>query len=69
MLARMGRKKIIEKSILVRLLPGVHERVVGALDPGEKLADLAREAIDRELERRESQRQESAKGRRRRKRP
>jgi hypothetical protein len=52
MLVQMGRKKVIETSVLVRLLPGQREAIEAALSPGEKLAVFLRAAIAAELERR-----------------
>lgn len=49
----MGRKKINEEQIPARLPAGTLERMDAVLEEGEKRADLMREAIERELRRRE----------------
>lgn len=49
----MGRKKINEEQIPARLPAGTLDRMDAVLDEGEKRADLIREAIERELKRRE----------------
>jgi hypothetical protein len=56
MIARMGRKKVIEKTVLVRLLPGQRKAIQAALAPGEKLAVFLRTAVTAELERRSKKR-------------
>jgi metal-responsive CopG/Arc/MetJ family transcriptional regulator len=49
----MGRKKINEEQIPARLPAGTLDRMDSVLEDGEKRADLIREAIERELKRRE----------------
>jgi predicted DNA-binding protein len=49
----MGRPKINEEQTPARLPAGTLARIDAALDDGEKRADLIREAIERELKRRE----------------
>jgi hypothetical protein len=49
----MGRPKINEEQTPARLPAGPLARIDAALDDGEKRADLIREAIERELKRRE----------------
>jgi hypothetical protein len=49
----MGRKKINEEQIPARLPAGTLDRMDAALGEREKRADLIREAIERELKRRE----------------
>jgi len=52
----MGRKKINDEQTPARFPAGTLARVDAALDEGEKRADLIREAVERELKRREKQR-------------
>jgi len=49
----MGRKKINDEQTPARFPAGTLARVDAALDEGEKRADLIREAVERELKRRE----------------
>lgn len=49
----MGRKKINEEQIPARLPGGTLERMDAVLADQEKRADLIREAVERELKRRE----------------
>jgi predicted DNA-binding protein len=51
--SRMGRPPMNVKATVVRLGDGVPERIDAVLKPKEKRADLIREAIERELKRRE----------------
>lgn len=50
---RMGRKKLWTERLHLPLAEGMKERIRGALHEGEVTVDLIREAIERELERRE----------------
>lgn len=50
---RMGRPPMNVKPTVVRLGEGVPERIDAVLEPKEKRADLIRQAVDRELDRRE----------------
>lgn len=52
--SRMGRPPLNVKATVVRLGEGVPERIDAVLKPKEKRADLIREAIERELKRREA---------------
>lgn len=49
----MGRRRINEEQIPARLPAGTLDRMDAVLEDGEKRADLMREAIERELRRRE----------------
>lgn len=49
----MGRKKINEDQIPARLPAGTLDRMDGVLNDGERRADFIREAVERELKRRE----------------
>lgn len=49
----MGRKQINHEQIPARLPEGTLARMDAVLEAGEKRADLLREAVDRELKRRE----------------
>jgi metal-responsive CopG/Arc/MetJ family transcriptional regulator len=49
----MGRKKINDEQTPARFPAGTLARVDAALDEGEKRSDLIREAVERELKRRE----------------
>lgn len=49
----MGRHRINEEQIPARLPAGTLDRMDEVLQEGEKRADLIREAIERELKRRE----------------
>ena len=49
----MGRKQVNFEQIPARLPAGTMDRIDAALDDGEKRADLIREAVERELKRRE----------------
>ena len=49
----MGRKKINHEQIPARFPEGTLERIDAVLGDGEKRSDLIREAIERELKRRE----------------
>jgi metal-responsive CopG/Arc/MetJ family transcriptional regulator len=51
--ARMGRPPMNVKPMLVRLGEDVPERIDQVLAPKEKRADLIREAVEREIKRRE----------------
>jgi hypothetical protein len=55
--SRMGRPPMNVKPTVVRLGEGVPERIDAVLEPKEKRADLIREAIEREIARREKQRE------------
>ncbi len=52
-ITRMGRKKTIEKTVLLRLLPGQHAAIQSALstETGETLAQWLRAAVTEKLER------------------
>ena len=49
----MGRRQINHESRPVRLPAGTMHRIMAVLAPGEKQADLLREAVLREVKRRE----------------
>ena len=49
----MGRSRINEEQMPARLPAGTLDRIDAVLEEGEKRADLLREAIERELKRRE----------------
>lgn len=49
----MGRPAMNVKAVVVRLPQGINERIDAVLDDGEKRADLIRQAVERELKRRE----------------
>jgi hypothetical protein len=49
----MGRKRINEEQMPARLPAGTLDRIDAVLDDGEKRADLLREAVEREIRRRE----------------
>jgi uncharacterized protein (DUF2384 family) len=48
----MGRKRINEEQMPARFPAGTLERIDKVLHPKEKRADLLREAVEREIERR-----------------
>ena len=52
-IVNMGRKQINHEQIPARLPEGTRERMEAVLEDGEKLADLIREAVEREIKRRE----------------
>jgi predicted DNA-binding protein len=49
----MGRKQINHEQMPARLPEGTFDRMDAVLENGEKRADLIREAVERELKRRE----------------
>lgn len=49
----MGRKQINHEQIPARLPEGTKDRMEAVLEDGEKMSDLIREAVDREIKRRE----------------
>jgi metal-responsive CopG/Arc/MetJ family transcriptional regulator len=49
----MGRKQINHEQMPARFPEGTLERIDAALEEGEKRSDLIREAVERELKRRE----------------
>ncbi len=49
----MGRKKINDEQTPARFPDGTLERIDAVLGDGEKRADLIRQAVERELKRRE----------------
>lgn len=49
----MGRRQINHEQMPARFPEGTFERIDALLEDGEKRADLIREAVDRELKRRE----------------
>jgi metal-responsive CopG/Arc/MetJ family transcriptional regulator len=51
--ARMGRPPMNVKPIFVRLGVDIPKRIDAVLEPKEKRADLIRDAVERELKRRE----------------
>jgi hypothetical protein len=53
MLNHMGRKRINEEQMPARFPAGTLARIDAVLWPKEKRADLLREAVEREIERRE----------------
>ena len=56
----MPRKRINEDQIPARLPAGTMERIVALLEEKESRADLIREAIERELRRRERSKERAA---------
>lgn len=52
----MGRKKINEEQTPARFVAGTLARIDAVLDEKEKRSDLIREAVERELARRERRR-------------
>lgn len=52
----MGRKRINDEQTPARFPAGTLDRIDSALEEGEKRSDLIREAVERELKRRERQR-------------
>jgi hypothetical protein len=52
----MGRKQINHEQMPARFPEGTLERMDAVLEDGEKRADLIREAVERELRRREKHR-------------
>ena len=52
---RMGRPPLNVKSTHIRLGTEVFERIGRLLRPNEKMVDLIREAVERELQRREAE--------------
>lgn len=51
--AGMGRKQINHEQMPARFPEGTLERIDAALEEGEKRSDLIREAVERELKRRD----------------
>jgi hypothetical protein len=51
--SRMGRKQINQEQTPARFPAGTLDRIDAVLEDGEKRADLIRQAIERELKRRE----------------
>jgi glutamine synthetase type III len=49
----MSRPQINFEQILARFPKGTKKRIKAVLDKGEKIADVIREAVERELKRRE----------------
>jgi predicted DNA-binding protein len=49
----MGRPAMNLRATVVRLPQGMDERIDAVLEDGERRADLIREAVDREIKRRE----------------
>lgn len=49
----MGRRRINDEQMPARFPAGTLDRMDAVLDHGEKRADLIREAVERELKRRE----------------
>lgn len=49
----MGRKQINEEQIPARFPKGTRERIAAVLEEGEPIAAFIREAIERELKRRQ----------------
>ena len=56
---RMGRKKLWAENVNLTLPEGAKARMDAALREGEDRLDLIREAIDRELKRREAEKPKS----------
>lgn len=50
---RVGRKKRWAEDMVARFAEGTFERIAAVLSPEEDRTDLVREAVDRELRRRE----------------
>lgn len=61
MLARVGRKKVTRGVLFVRTLPGTVDRMRLLLRGKEKLSDMARDALEREIRRRERIQERKAK--------
>lgn len=55
----MGRPAMNLKATVVRLPQGMDEEIDAVLEPGEKRADLIRQAVEREIKRRERHRSSS----------
>lgn len=56
----MARPKKFVEEMLARFAAGTFARVAAVLRPGEDRADLVREAVDRELRRRERESRKSS---------
>ena len=52
---RVGRKKRWAEDMVARFAEGTFDRIAAVLAPGEDRTDLVREAVDREVKRREKQ--------------
>jgi hypothetical protein len=57
MTTQVGRRRINEEQMPARFPAGTLARIDGVLEPGEKRADLLREAVEREVKRRKSVRE------------
>jgi hypothetical protein len=49
----VARPKVFSEHMIARLVAGTFERMKAVLAPGENRADLVREAVEREISRRE----------------
>jgi len=52
---KMGRKRLWDENMHARFRAGIFARITKVLRDGEDRTDFVREAVDRELERRETQ--------------
>ncbi|MGB5905762.1 MAG: hypothetical protein WBH00_23225 [Xanthobacteraceae bacterium] len=57
--SRVGRKKRWSEDMQARFPEGTFERIQAVLDDGEDRTDLVREAVERELTRREREQRKS----------
>ena len=58
---RMARPKKFVEEMVARFLAGTFARITAALRPGEDRADLVRDAVDREIQRRAKESAKSSK--------
>jgi hypothetical protein len=65
-LPRMGRKRLWREDMQARFPAGTFRRIAGVLNETEDRTDFVREAVERELERREAAQRRGARGKRRR---
>jgi hypothetical protein len=54
MTTQVGRRRINEEQMPARFPAGTFARIDAVLEPGEKRADLLREAVEREVKRRKN---------------
>jgi hypothetical protein len=64
MTSRVGRRRINEEQMPARFPAGTLARIDTVLDEGEKRADLLRQAVEREIERRQAAERGASKKRR-----
>lgn len=64
-LPRMGRKRLWREDMQARFPEGTFRRIAGVLKKTEDRTDFVREAVERELERREAAHKRGAGGKRR----